>query len=109
MSGAVYFRGTRLPVAHLFENLQHGLTVEEFMETCDSPVTREQIDTVFAFVLRWVAAAGRHEHERPEIPLWPNIPTFCTGREPKVRHMRRMRIEVDVWIEDDPRALLGRP
>ena len=32
VSGAWVFRGTRLPVATIFENLEDGLTVEEIME-----------------------------------------------------------------------------
>ena len=32
VSGAVVFRGTRVPVAALFENLRDGATVEEFLE-----------------------------------------------------------------------------
>ena len=54
-----------------------------------------------------IVVTMRHEHERPEIPLWPNMPIFCTGREPKVRHMRNMGIKVDIWIDDDPTGLVG--
>lgn len=57
MSGAVCFRGGRLPVTTLFESLQHGQSVAEFMETYDPPPTREQIDGVFAYVLAWIEAA----------------------------------------------------
>lgn len=32
LSGAWVFAGTRLPVSALFENLESGATVEEFME-----------------------------------------------------------------------------
>ena len=32
LSGAWVFTGTRLPVASLFENLESGATVEEFLE-----------------------------------------------------------------------------
>ena len=32
MSGAVCFKGTRLPVGHLLENLQGGVTVSEFVD-----------------------------------------------------------------------------
>jgi len=44
VSGAWVFRGTRLPVATIFENLEDGLTIEEVMEQFD--VTREQINAV---------------------------------------------------------------
>ncbi len=35
VSGAWVFKGTRLPVAALFENLESGATVEEFLEWFD--------------------------------------------------------------------------
>ncbi len=44
VSGAWVFRGTRLPVATVFENLEDGMTIEEIMEQFD--VTREQITAV---------------------------------------------------------------
>jgi transposase-like protein len=40
VSGAWVFRGTRLPVATIFENLEDGLTIEEIMEQFD--VTRDR-------------------------------------------------------------------
>ena len=56
-----------------------------------------------------IVVTRRHEHERPVIPAWPDIPIFCTGREPKVRHMRGSGIEVGIWIDDDPAGLLSAP
>lgn len=47
VSGAWVFRGTRLPVATIFENLEDGLTIEEIMDQFD--VTREQITAVLDF------------------------------------------------------------
>jgi uncharacterized protein (DUF433 family) len=47
VSGAWVFRGTRLPVATVFENLE-DLSIEEVMEQFD--VTREQIQAVLDFV-----------------------------------------------------------
>ena len=47
VSGAWVFRGTRLPVATVIENLE-DLTIEEVMEQFD--VTREQIVAVLDFV-----------------------------------------------------------
>ena len=35
VSGAWVFRGTRLPVATVFENLEDGMTIEEVMEQFD--------------------------------------------------------------------------
>ena len=47
VSGAWVFKGTRLPVATVIENLE-DLTVEEVME--EFAVTREQINAVLDFV-----------------------------------------------------------
>jgi uncharacterized protein (DUF433 family) len=47
VSGAWVFKGTRLPVATVIENLE-DLSVEEVMEEFD--VTREQINAVLDFV-----------------------------------------------------------
>jgi len=41
VSGAWVFRGTRMPVATVFENLEDGMTIDEVVEQFD--VTREQI------------------------------------------------------------------
>jgi uncharacterized protein (DUF433 family) len=54
VSGAWVFRGTRLPVATVFENLQDGMTVEEVMEQFD--VTREQVNAVLEFAARSLAS-----------------------------------------------------
>ncbi len=50
VSGAWVFRGTRLPVATIFENLEDGLSIEEIMEQFD--VTREQVKAVLDFAAR---------------------------------------------------------
>lgn len=47
MSGAWVFKGTRLPVATIIENLE-DLSIEEVMEQFD--VTRGQITAVLDFV-----------------------------------------------------------
>ena len=57
VSGAWVFRGTRLPVATIFENLEDGLTIEEIMEQFD--VTREQINAVLDFAARSLEAPVR--------------------------------------------------
>lgn len=44
------FKGTRTPVAAVFENLEDGLTVDEVME--QFPVTREQVRAVLEFEAR---------------------------------------------------------
>jgi uncharacterized protein (DUF433 family) len=50
VSGAWVFRGTRLPVATVFENLEDGMTIEELTEQFD--VTPEQIKVVLEFAAR---------------------------------------------------------
>jgi uncharacterized protein (DUF433 family) len=50
VSGAWLFKGTRTPVATVFENLEDGLTIDEVIE--EFPVTREQIRSVLEFAAR---------------------------------------------------------
>jgi len=50
VSGAWVFRGTRMPVAAVFENLEAGASVEQIMEWFD--VTREQVVAVLEFAAR---------------------------------------------------------
>ena len=45
VSGAWVFRGTRVPVSALFENLRDGATIEQFIEWFPG-VEREQLLTV---------------------------------------------------------------
>jgi uncharacterized protein (DUF433 family) len=45
VSGALVFRGTRVPVAALFENLKSGASIEEFLEWFPG-VSRTQVENV---------------------------------------------------------------
>jgi uncharacterized protein (DUF433 family) len=54
VSGAWVFRGTRMPVATVFENLEAGASVEDIMKWFD--LTREQVTTVLDFAARRLAA-----------------------------------------------------
>ena len=54
VGGAWVFRGTRLPVATVIENLE-DLSVEEVMEQFD--VTREQIAAVLDYVVQSLKAS----------------------------------------------------
>jgi uncharacterized protein (DUF433 family) len=45
VSGAWLFKGTRIPVAALFENLEDGATVDDFLEWFQG-VEREQVEAV---------------------------------------------------------------
>jgi len=49
-SGAWVFRGTRMPVATVFENLEAGSSIEEIVEQFH--VTPEQIQSVLEFTSR---------------------------------------------------------
>lgn len=51
VSGAWVFRGTRVPVKALFENLEDGATVEEFLEWFPG-VTKAQVDAVLEHATR---------------------------------------------------------
>ena len=57
VSGAWVFRGTRLPVATIFENLEDGLSIDEIMEQFD--VTRDQVTAVLDFAARSLEAPIR--------------------------------------------------
>jgi uncharacterized protein (DUF433 family) len=57
VSGAWVFRGTRLPVATIFENLEDGMSIEEIMDQFD--VTREQVTAVLDFAARSLEAPVR--------------------------------------------------
>jgi uncharacterized protein (DUF433 family) len=48
LSGAWVFRGTRVPLRALFENLESGATVEDFLEWFPG-VTSEQATAVLTF------------------------------------------------------------
>jgi len=50
VSGAWVFKGTRMPVSLVFENLEAGATIEEIMDWFH--LTREQIVDVLEFAAR---------------------------------------------------------
>ncbi|MGE9295787.1 MAG: DUF433 domain-containing protein [Puniceicoccales bacterium] len=56
VSGAWVFRGTRVPVQALFENIDAGATINEFLEWFPG-VTREQVDQVLMFTADSLASA----------------------------------------------------
>ena len=58
-SGAWVFKGTRMPVATIFENLEAGSDLEELVEQFH--VTREQVQAVLEFAARSLDA--------PSIPV----------------------------------------
>ena len=58
VSGAWLLKGTRTPVKVLFENLEAGMSIENVIE--QFPVTREQIDSLMAFVARSLDKASSY-------------------------------------------------
>lgn len=56
VSGAWVFQGTRIPVAALFENLEDGVSLAEFVELFPG-VTEKQARLVLDHVARSTAAA----------------------------------------------------
>ncbi len=50
VSGAWVFKGTRTPVAVVFENLEDGMTIDEVM--AQFPVSRDQVKAVLEFAAR---------------------------------------------------------
>jgi uncharacterized protein (DUF433 family) len=56
VSGAWVFRGTRVPVAALFENIEGGATVNDFLKWFPG-VTEQQVRTVLEHATRSLEVA----------------------------------------------------
>ena len=56
VSGAWVFRGTRVPVRALFENLEDGARIDDFLEWFPG-VAREQVEAVLEHAERSLAEA----------------------------------------------------
>jgi uncharacterized protein (DUF433 family) len=56
MSGALVFRETRIPVQTFFDHLDHGGSLDQFLEWYDG-VTREQLDVALK-----IRSTPRPEH-----------------------------------------------
>jgi uncharacterized protein (DUF433 family) len=57
VSGAWLFKNTRVPVKALFENIEGGATVQEFLAWFPG-VGRDQVEAVLAFAPRSLEIAG---------------------------------------------------
>lgn len=57
VSGAWVFRGTRIPAATVFENLEDGLTIDEIIQMFDG-LTREQVKAVLDFAAHSLQASA---------------------------------------------------
>ncbi|HVB48408.1 MAG TPA: DUF433 domain-containing protein [Burkholderiales bacterium] len=56
LSGAWVFRGTRVPVSALFENLESGATLDQFLQWFPG-VARAQVEAVLEHAARSLQAA----------------------------------------------------
>ena len=57
MSGAPVFKGTRVPVSALFNNLEAGVSLDEFLENFPT-VTREQANAILEHSLNSIEELG---------------------------------------------------
>lgn len=67
LGGAWVFRGTRMPVSAVFDNLEAGATIDEIIEQFD--ITREQINAVLEFAARSLDAP-------PTVPAGPTLDAY---------------------------------
>ena len=58
VSGAWVFRGTRIPVAAVFENLEDGLTIDQVAALYDG-LTRDQVKSVLEFTAQSLETSSR--------------------------------------------------
>lgn len=56
LSGAWVFRGTRIPVAAVFENLEDGLSIDQVVALYDG-LTRDQVKAVLEFTAQSLEVA----------------------------------------------------
>ncbi len=56
VSGVLVFRNTRVPVKALFENLESGATIDDFIEWFPG-VSQDQVITVLQFAEKSLASA----------------------------------------------------
>ena len=56
VGGVWLFKGTRVPVVALFENIEGGARIDDFLEWFPG-VTREQVDSVLELAERSLAGA----------------------------------------------------
>ena len=60
VSGSWIFKGTRVPVSALFNNLKSGATIDEFMDWFPY-VTRVQVDAVLTHQIQSLEGGPVHE------------------------------------------------
>jgi len=62
LGGTPVFWGTRVPIKNLFDYLEEGETVEEFLEDFPS-VTREQVERVLTLSQKLITSSAEILHE----------------------------------------------
>ncbi len=62
LGGTPIFWGTRVPIKNLFDCLEEGGTVQEFLEDFSS-VTREQVERVLALSQKLIMSSAEILHE----------------------------------------------
>ena len=65
LGGAWVFRGTRVPVAALFENLKDGASVEQFLEWIQG-VDRSAVEVVLEHEMKDLAIANQCAQQRKD-------------------------------------------
>ena len=65
MSGAVVFKGTRVPVSGVFENLAAGLSVDEILSQFPG-VAREQMEGALILAMRCIESRFAGENENAD-------------------------------------------
>ena len=60
VSGVWVFRGTRVPVAAVFENLEDGFTISEIVAMFDG-LRQEQVKAVLDFAAQSLSAPAHHQ------------------------------------------------
>ncbi|MFD1468575.1 DUF433 domain-containing protein [Hymenobacter caeli] len=64
LGGTLVFNGTRVPIKNLFDYLETGETIEEFLADFPS-VARDQVLGVLAFSQQILSASTQLLHENP--------------------------------------------
>jgi len=62
LGGTPVFWGTRVPIKNLFDYLEEGDSIEEFLEDFPS-VTREQVEQVLAISQKLIVSSAEILHE----------------------------------------------
>jgi uncharacterized protein (DUF433 family) len=79
VGGAWTFRGTRVPVRALFEKLEGGATVEQFLEWFPG-VTRRQVEAVLEHAAKSLTAASSSRRVSQSASLWRSQSSWITRR-----------------------------